>query len=208
MSSPQRNSKKPTPEIYRRRRIAALIVLVVFVALVWAGVSAVIGFINGGSDGANSADGQDQGAVVVEEGEVCPPGTVIVEATVGTADGTNQLSFAAEETPYIWFALTNSNPVDCTFNAGAKVQYFTILSGDQTIWSSKDCDRTQLEDAMMTLKAGETISSTPQPWEKVFSSSTGCGADEAPVITGGASYHLKVEVNGEISKNTQQFVLN
>jgi hypothetical protein len=52
------------------------------------------------------------------------------------------------------------------------------------------------------------MESQPLPWEKVFSSDSGCGAEQPPVITDGASYHLKVEVSGELSTNSQQFVLN
>lgn len=196
-----RGRNRLSPEVYRRRRIAAAVILALIIALIWAGVGSFVGWISGGNQ--PNPDG-----VAISAGDPCPAGTVFVEAVVGNQAGENLLSFAAEETPYIWFTLTNTNSVDCLFNAGPKVQYFSILSGEQLIWSSKDCDRTGLEDTNITLKADETIASTPQPWEKVFSSSSGCGADQAPVVTGGASYHLKVEVNGELSKNTQQFVLN
>jgi hypothetical protein len=149
-----------------------------------------------------------ESSVVVEPGQICPPGTVVVEAQVGNSSGQNMTAFAAEQTPHVWFTLTNTNSVDCSFNAGAKVQYFTIQSGDQDIWSSAQCARDTLEDGNIVLPAGETMSSSPSPWEKVFSSDSGCGADQAPVTTGGASYHLKVDVSGELSTNDQQFVLN
>lgn len=210
MSYSPRTSRKPTPEIYRRRRIAALIVLAVFIGLIWAGVSAISSWIAGPttSNELELPDGMAESGVVVESGELCPPGTVSVEAQVGNEAGENQSAFDASETPHIWFTLTNTNSVDCTFNAGAKVQYFTIQSGDQVIWSSAQCDRDSLEDSNIILPAGETIASPPSPWEKVFSSETGCGADQSPVVTDGASYHLKVEVSGELSNNDQQFVLN
>jgi len=210
MSQMPRTSRKPTPEIYRRRRIAALVVLLVFVGLVWAGISAISSWLDGAGDSneLQLPEGMAESSVIVESGQPCPEGTVVVEAQVGDGSGMNVLSFGDSDTPYIWFTLTNTNSVDCTFNAGAKVQYFTILSGDQQIWSSKQCDRDGLEDGNIMLASGETVASGPSPWEKVFSSQTGCGADQAPVITGGASYHLKVEVNGELSTNKQQFVLN
>ena len=211
MSQFSQNTKKLSPEIYRRRRIAALLALVLLGILVWAATTA-IGSMFGGSTtpvaSVSPSATPDQSSVVVESGAICPPGTVTVTALVGDSDGVNTFSFGAKQTPYIWFSLTNTNSADCTFNAGAKVQFFTILSGEQTIWSSKDCDRANLEDAEVVLKAGETISSPAQPWEKVFSSSSGCGPDQAPVVTGGSSYHLKAEVSGELSTNEQQFVLN
>jgi hypothetical protein len=203
-------SRRPSPEVYRRRRIAALIVLVVFIGLIWAGVSAISSWLGGSStnDELQLPDGMAESSVVVESGQPCPPGTVVVEARVGSSAGEPQAAFAADETPYIWFSLTNTNSVDCTFNAGAKAQFFTIESGDQDIWKSAQCNRDELVDSNIILPFGETIESEPSPWEKVFSSDSGCGADQPPVITDGASYHLKVEVSGELSTNDQQFVLN
>lgn len=202
-------SRRPSPEVFRRRRIAAALVLAVVVGLVWAGVSAISSWLGGSSSTQlQLPDGMAESSVVVESGELCPPGTVVVEAQVGNSAGQTMTAFASEETPHIWFTLTNTNSVDCTFNAGAKVQYFTIQSGDQDIWSSAQCSRDSLEDGNIVLPAGETMSSSPSPWEKVFSSDSGCGADQAPVTTGGASYHLKVDVSGELSTNDQQFVLN
>lgn len=202
-------SRRPSPEVFRRRRIAAAIVLAVLVGLVWAGVSAISSWL-GGSNTAEVQlpDGMAESSVVVESGEMCPPGTVVVEAQVGNSSGQNMSAFAADETPHVWFTLTNTNSVDCTFNAGSKAQFFTIQSGDQDIWSSAQCARDSLEDSNIILPSGETMSSSPSPWEKVFSSDSGCGADQAPVTTGGASYHLKVDVSGELSTNDQQFVLN
>jgi len=202
-------SRRPSPEVFRRRRIAAALVLAVVVGLVWAGVSSISSWLGGSSTTQLLLpDGMAESSVVVESGELCPPGTVVVEAQVGNSSGQNMSAFAADETPHIWFTLTNTNSVDCTFNAGAKVQYFTIQSGDQDIWSSAQCSRDSLEDGDVILPAGETMASPPSPWEKVFSSDSGCGADQSPVTTGGASYHLKVDVSGELSTNDQQFVLN
>jgi hypothetical protein len=202
-------SRRPSPEVFRRRRIAAAILLVLVVGLVWAGVSA-ISFWLGGSNTAEVQlpEGMAESSVVVESGEPCPPGTVVVEAQVGNSAGENQNAFAADENPYIWFTLTNTNSVDCTFNAGSKLQFFTIQSGDQDIWSSAQCSRDGLEDSNMILPVGETVASPPSAWEKVFSSDSGCGPDQPPVTTDGASYHLKVDVSGELSTNDQQFVLN
>ncbi|CAB4899317.1 unannotated protein [freshwater metagenome] len=202
-------SRRPSPEVFRRRRIAAAVLLALFMALIWAGVNAVSSWLGGSSSTQlQLPDGMAESSVVVEAGEMCPPGTVVVESQVGNSSGQTMTAFAADETPHIWFTLTNTNSVDCTFNAGAKVQYFTIQSGDQDIWSSAQCARDTLEDGNIVLPAGETMASSPSPWEKVFSSDSGCGSEQAPVTTGGASYHLKVDVSGELSTNDQQFVLN
>lgn len=208
MSQYSRSPKRLPPHIYRRRRIAATIILALSIALIWAGIGSVVNVFTGPTSQASPTPTTPESNVEVDAGQDCPPGTVFVEAIVGNADGEGQLSFASDETPYIGFSLTNTNSVDCSFNAGSSVQFFNITSGEQLIWTSEQCDRSELTDGIVMLIAGETISSPVQPWEKVYSSESGCGAEQKPVVTGGASYHLKVEVNGELSKNSSQFVLN
>lgn len=199
-----------SPAVYRRRRIATALVLALLVGLIWAGVNAVGSWLGASQtpEPAPLPEGLNESSVVVEAGEPCPPGTVSVMAQVGDSTGALMNRFSADQTPHIWFTLTNTNSVDCTFNVGAKVQYFTIKSGDQQIWTSRQCSREDLTDNELLLTAAQTISSQASAWEKVFSSPTGCGDDQAPVVTGGASYHVEAEVNGELSNNDQQFVLD
>ena len=199
-----------SPAVYRRRRIGATLVLAVLVGLIWAGVNAVGSWLGASStpEPTPLPEGLNESSVVVEAGQPCPPGTVSVMAQVGDSAGVLMNRFGDDQTPHIWFTLTNTNSVDCKFNAGASVQYFTIKSGDQQIWTSRQCDREGLTDSELVLKAGQTISGQVSAWEKVVSSPTGCGSDQELVTTNGASYHLEVEVNGELSNNDQQFVLD
>jgi hypothetical protein len=199
-----------SPAVYRRRRIGVALVLAILVGLAWAGVNAVGSWLGAAPapEEVTLPEGVNESSVVVEAGQPCPPGTVSVMAQVGDSAGALMNRFSADQTPHIWFVLTNTNSVDCTFNVGAKVQYFTIKSGDQQIWTSRQCSREALTDNELLLTAGQTINSPASPWEKVFSSPSGCGVDQAPVVTGGASYHVEAEVNGELSSNDQQFVLD
>lgn len=139
----------------------------------------------------------------------CAAGTILVEAKIGDLDGPRS-SFSPEEKPMIWYEITNLGAVDCKFNVGPRVTFFTITSGDETYWSSKDCDRENLEDLVTVLKANSTVPSdrTQAVWERVRSSGEGCGAGQELVPGGGASYFLKVEVNGVYSENAVQFLLN
>lgn len=100
---------------------------------------------------------------------------------------------------------TSSKP--CYFNLGSKVQFFKITSGSEVIWTSQDCDRSQDINARILLQPGVLQSSPVGEWYKVRSSATGCGADQKPVVTGGASYHIVAIVNG-VTSNDVQFVLN
>lgn len=199
-----------SPSVYRRRRIAALLVIAVLIGLGWAGVNAIGSWLGASSvpEELPLPEGVNESSVIVESGQPCPPGTVSVMAQVGDSAGALSNRFNSEQVPHIWFTLTNTNSVDCTFNAGAKVQFFTIKSGDEQIWTSRQCDREPLTDSEIVLVAGQTITSPVSGWDKVYSSPTGCGPEQQPVTTGGASYHLEAEVNGELSNNDQQFVLD
>lgn len=184
------NRRRPAPHIIRRRRIAGLVVLSLLVWGIWAGVSAVVGMFSPATGSKNVA--------------ACEPGVVKVTAFAG--DGVkHQDTFAKDTKPYIWFTLTNTGGVACKFNAGAKVQFFTIKNAEQVIWTSAQCDRTGLKDDEITLKPNTPISSPTGQWFKVYSSGGGCGEGQAPALAG--VYSLTAEVNKVTSKNFESFEL-
>jgi hypothetical protein len=97
---------------------------------------------------------------------------------------------------------------DCRFNVGPRVTFATITSGDQTYWSSRQCDRDGLTDAEVVLPSNQTVPAPRSPWDKVYSSESGCKAEgNSPVPADGATYKIKVEVNGVISEE-KTFILN
>lgn len=193
-------------QIYARRRGLAILALLIAALTVW-------GFSSFGS-GQNAEPTPiptvDETATAAPSEIVdCQPGAVVIEARIGDTDGP-KASFSSGEKPMIWYEISNVGAVDCKFNVGPRVTFFTITSGDETYWSSKDCDRENLKDLVTVLKANSTVPSdrTAAIWERVRSSGEGCGADQQPVPGGGASYFLKVEVNGVYSENSVQFLLN
>lgn len=194
-------------QIYARRRALLLLVLVVIGVLVWNS-------LNGQSasqqtqlisESTSSATASTPANQITD----CQPGVVTVTAHIGDESG-DKSSFASNEKPHLWYEITNTGLVDCNFNVGSRVTFFTITSGDETYYSSRDCDRSADEDLVTVLKANTTIASDRAGaiWERVRSSSTGCGAEQEPVPGNGASYFLKVEVNGVYSENQVQFLLN
>lgn len=184
---------QPSPLVFFFRRIFLLGIL----ALIIWGLVALFGFVGGLFN--------QKPPTTVTEGQECAPGTVAVNAVIG--DGTTeQLSFAAGVNPYLWFTLTNTGTVACKFNGGPRVTFFTIKSGDEQIWSSRDCDRTGLVDKWVTLKPKTTFVWPANDWRRVHSSATGCGEGEDPVLPG--AYALTAEVNGVISGNYEQFLIN
>lgn len=206
MSSP---SEK---QIYARRRLLALIALLLAVAVIWLGSAGISGLLDATSE--EIVEQEPTEMVEPEAGSTsaepiaCPPGSVMAEAYIGDEEGTRQ-SFGSDETPLIWYSLTNLGPVPCVFNAGARVTFFTITSGEETIWDSQHCNRQGDTDLSVLLQPNVPFLAEKAPWLKVRSAEgEGCGENQPKVITGGASYHLKVKVNGEISANRQQFLLN
>lgn len=144
-------------------------------------------------------------------GADCQPQQIRVEGHVGTAKQEYQGAFNPGEYPYFWFTVTNTGPVECKFNVGPAVTYYTITSGSDNVWSSKDCKLdSPRSDYVTLLKPSEPVASAASDWQRVRSSAEGCSiADNQPEVgAGGASYVLKAEVNGVISENTTQFVLN
>lgn len=193
----------PTQEqIFRRRRVAALVILALIITLIW-GLPQL--FANSGGNESTPGSSPTQPAGDLAE---CAPGTVMVSSYVGTADETQQ-SFGADETPYFWYEIVNIGEESCKFNVGAQATFFSVTSGETLIWTSKQCSRAGLTELWTELKPKALLASEKSPWDKVWSSDTGCSADtERAVTTDGASYYIKVEVAGQISENSQQFLLN
>lgn len=199
----QRPVGRPDKSVYRKRRIIALVVLAVAVALVWSLVAALVGAVQniiGGNPAASGTGAVAEGA--------CDVSKITLVPIVADSSGAQSASFDTGINPFFGYSITNTGDKDCNFDLGAKETYYKVTSGSETIWNSVDCDRTGLTTLPMSLKAGETKPSALSDWYRVKSSSTGCGAEQEPVTAGGASYHLSVEVGGAVSKETTQFILN
>lgn len=205
---PQAGGQLP-PRVYRNRRIGALVVLGLVIWGIWSGIASLVA----GSASAGNPSAQPTTPTVAGAGEACAPGAVTVTAHIGTQAAADKQAFDKGEMPYVWFTLKNSGSVDCSFNAGSNRQYYTITSGAETIWTSKDCDRSNDVEQSVTIAAGTEINSPASQWDRVYSAGGGAGSGcsakdgQTAVTGGGASYHLTVEVGGVLSANDVQFVL-
>ena len=91
---------------------------------------------------------------------------------------------------------------------GTAKQIFTVTSGNEVYWKSTDC-QTAPVDTVVLLEPGKTLTSNRIAWDRTRSDPSTCvdkARQAAPAA--GASYHLKVQVNGVTSKTTKQFLLN
>lgn len=198
-------------QIFRRRRALAVIALALVISIFW-GVSQLF-------SGQSASDVIDTGdaSMDISSVEDCAPGVVAVEVMVGRINATNEDGSQNRETlnnfevgtlPALWYQITNRGTVDCGFNVGPRVTFFTISSGDQTFWSSKDCNREGLQDSMVVLKSSETLEAIASEWERSYSSANGCGLEGNDAVpSDGATYKIRVEVGGVLSEE-KRFVLN
>jgi hypothetical protein len=196
-------------QIYARRR--GVLLLAVLIIGIWAWISFANPF--GSSQPEVTASTSSASATVSTEAApsdevpVCQPGVVQIEVMIGDEKETLN-TFTADQTPQIWYSIVNTGLEDCKFNVGLRGTFFTITSGDQTYWSSKQCDRDGLTDSDVVLPSNQAVSAQRSPWDKVYSSENGCNAENNDAVpTGGATYKIKVEVNGVISEE-KAFILN
>ena len=204
MSNSNPNNRRLPKHIYRRRQIGCLLLVAILVAVIWGIVSLASALNSMGKSSDPKAS--ISAASTAGAGEACAPGAVVVKPFVTDKTLTDaRQSFGPSETPYFGFSLTNTGVVDCTFNVGSAQQFYTVTSGAEIYWSSKDCDRSGTLDMMKVIKVGETLSSQPTSWDRVRSSTTGCNAasGQAAVPAGGATFHLNVSVAGVLSEPGQ-----
>ena len=198
-------------QIFRRRRALALLVLAILVSVIWG-----IPQLFSGQSASEIID-SNEASSDISNLEDCAPGVVAIEVKGGkinetNADGSQSReilnNFDAGTMPALWYQITNKGTVDCKFNVGPRVTFYTISSGDQTYWSSKDCNREGLQDTFVSLKANQTLEAIASEWEKSYSSENGCGLEaNDPVPAAGATYKIRVEVSGVLSEE-KRFVLN
>ena len=200
------------PVIIRRRRVAALGILTILVVAVWL----VSQLVTGQTQTEPPVDTTPEATEVGASADItdCAPGVVSLSAMIGTFDEASQVSetlnnFAPGAVPYLWYEVTNTGLVDCRFNVGSRVTFFTITSGEQTYYSSRDCDRSESKDLTVLLQANVPLKAEPSAWDRVYSSSEGCSAAQGLEVVpgGGATYKLKAELNGVISEDVR-FILN
>lgn len=211
MAAPQQPSK-------RTFLIRRLIVLAIAAGLIWAiiaGISAVANWVGGLFGGAKPAATASAGAnntgSATKTGTAtyttCMPKGISLMAVVD--DGSKpQSTFAAGTSPKFWFVITNTSQKPCYFNVGTSAQNYKVTSGSETIWTNTQC-KSAVSNYRMLLQPGNATTSPVLTWDRVHSSSTGCdkASGQSAATGGGASYHLRVAVNG-VSSNDVQFILN
>jgi hypothetical protein len=117
-------------------------------------------------------------------------------------------SYAEGVDPQLSWTVSNVGSVPCIIDVGPSHQLFTVTSGEETIWTSSDCQSDQGDYALTLEPGSEPTSSVSIDWDRTRSAPDTCDSEREPVTAGGASYHLNVEVGGFTSAETKQFLLN
>ncbi|RWZ59507.1 hypothetical protein ELQ92_11750 [Labedella populi] len=217
--STRERPQRPSKAVYRRRRLVVLLGFLAIVAVI-ALVVLKPGSSSGQEESPSGAPSPSPSAspsvtpsvaapgvtpspsVSAEEGEPeCTAETVTVEAH------TDKSTYESGELPQLSLALTNTGDAACTIDVGTSQQVFTVTSGQDTYWTSTDC-QVEPTNAIMLLEPQTTITSNPAiSWDRTRSATDTCDDERPAVPAGGASYHLSTSVAGIVSTESAQFLL-
>lgn len=192
--------------VYWRRRLVlllgllAVIVVVVLIIVKPGSGSTGAPTPKPGQTSSNPSGTPTPGSTNASDAVACDPKKVTVEG------GTDSTSYDAGVNPALTFTLKSLMTVPCTLAVGSDSQEFKVTSGDELIWSSKDC-QTDAVAATTVLMPGVPKAGPSVTWDRTRSSADTCDSARDPVIAGGASYHLTVIVGTLTSTNDRQFLL-
>lgn len=207
--------------VYRRRRLVAVIGLVLVVALVgvsawllvarpWAATTDATPVpTSTGTPSPTTVPTDTSGSPTPDPTAEETPGVVACEAKdVVVAAVTDADAYDAGVLPNLSISLTNTGPADCTIDVGSTTQVFTVSSGADVWWRSTDCQENP-SSMIATLAAGATVTSkVPVVWDRTRSSVETCDQENRPRAPGGgSSYHVAVEIGGFAGATTKQILL-
>ncbi|MFZ7087231.1 hypothetical protein [Curtobacterium sp. RRHDQ10] len=159
---------------------------------------------SGGATGSPTDDATasgGSGASSAKDGATCTKSQITLTPI------TDKTTYGPTEEPKIAMSIRNTGKNACHMDLGSSQQVLTITSGQETYWTSKDC-QTGGTNQDVTLKAGQTLTTPSIAWDRTRSSTTTCDASRSSVTAGGASYHLDVSVGNITSSTSAQFVLS
>jgi hypothetical protein len=193
--------------VYWRRRLvvglgllAVIIVIVLIVSRLVASGAPVPASTNTPAPSGSATGSPTPASTNPADAEACDPSKVELTAV------TDSTSYDTGVTPVFSFSLKNNTSVACTLDAGSDLQEFIVTSGDERIWSSKDCQTDEVA-ATILLQPRVPFAGSSLPWDRTRSATDTCGTERSQVIAEGASYHLQVKIGDLTSINAVQFLL-
>ncbi|MET3936340.1 hypothetical protein [Arthrobacter sp. OAP107] len=205
-----RGGRKPSPAVYRRRRLFAGVALLLVLCLIVGGVATLTSLL-GGAQQASSAQDSAQGASTdgAEAGQpgatpsaspsatpsaspTCDQKLVTVKAT------TNKTSYAADEKPVLSLTVSNGGKLPCKVNIGTSQMDFLVTSGSDRVFSSGDC-QADSTDLVKTIAPGKSETAN-FPWPR-NRSVQGC-EKVAEGAVGGGYYVFIAKLGAKVSPPT------
>ncbi|WP_461173592.1 hypothetical protein M1D93_02290 [Arthrobacter sp. Z1-9] len=201
--------RKPSPAVYRRRRLFLGAALLTVIALI-AGSFALAGAFSGDSEQASSTDGAGATASADPSTQPSPsPSAPAPEPTptpsatpscnqnlVTVSASTDKAAYGPEEKPMLTLKVTNGGTMPCEVNIGTSQMEFLVTSGPDRIFSSRDC-QAKSEDLVKTIAPGASETAN-FPWSR-NRSVEGCQPVEAKPGGGGAYYIFTAKLGSKAS---------
>ncbi|HSU46064.1 MAG TPA: hypothetical protein VLJ40_04050 [Arthrobacter sp.] len=207
--------RKPSPAVYRRRRLVAGGALLLVIALVVSGF-ALAGAFKGGSQQASSTQpsASDAAASTAAPSAAATPSfaaSAIPSATpsptasatpscnqnlVTVSASTDKPAYGPGENPMLSLKVTNGGTFPCEVNIGTSQMEFLVTSGSDRIFSSKDCQASS-EDLVKVIAPGASETAN-FPWGR-NRSADGCKAVTAAPGGGGAYYIFTAKLGSRAS---------
>ncbi|MCW2131062.1 hypothetical protein [Arthrobacter sp. VKM Ac-2550] len=172
------SGRKPSPAVYRRRRLALLIAALVVMALLVAIGFWIASLFGGDKPAADNDDGG--GSVPAVSSPAASPSPMASaacdESKISVTASTDAPAYAAGENPTLILEVVNKGNSACEVNVGTDAMEFLVTSGEDRIFSSKDC-AVDTSELMRTIEPGES-ERAQFTWER-NRSAPGCKAVNA-----------------------------
>jgi hypothetical protein len=187
--------RRPSPAVYRRRRLAVLVL-----ALVLAGLLGLAGWWIAGLFGKDkSAAGEPVQLPVVTSSPAASAepekAASCGDSDIEVAAATDSPAYAAGENPTLILTVENSGKSVCEVDVGTEAMEFVVTSGEDRIFSSKDC-AVDTGELIRTLEPGGS-ERAQFTWERVRSA-PGCTEVNANPQPG--TYVLQTRLDGRESE--------
>jgi hypothetical protein len=200
--------RKPSPAVYRRRRLFLGAALLLVIALVVGGFS-LAGAFGGSSEQASSTDPAAGATASAAPSSQASPSSSAPAPTptpsptptcnqnlVTVSASTDKAAYGPEENPMLTLKVTNGGTMPCEVNIGTSQMEFLVTSGPDRIFSSRDC-QAKSEDLVKTIAPGASETAN-FPWSR-NRSVEGCQPVEAKPGGGGAYYIFTAKLGSKAS---------
>lgn len=195
----------------RRRQLVALLALLLMGGLIWAGIAIAGVFHGDGTPAPAAADptsaapdpsaSSRASASASPTPSATPTEAVCNPASIEVTGSTDAETYAADQSPVLSLTVSNTGDVPCPVNVGTSQMEFVITSGDDRIFSSRDCQE-GAEDLEVTIEPGESETAR-FTWERIRSAPE---CTEVDAVPGPGQYAFETRL-GERTSDDVAFTL-